>query len=284
MVHIQKTTNLFNKIQNRLKTITAIELLITISALSLTVLLVKFFGLKREWHTIQVEVISKNWSENYNPYGYRTPFWLSDKIKVGQIERNNSGREIAKVTRVEKYIRGLEENEVYLIVDVEAIYQKRQNKYTFKNKGLDLGSAIELNLDNIQVFGQIIDNNYPQNGYPSKTVVVTARGKNFEPWTISQAVPGSKMYNLANNEVIAEIITATSEPASGQPLKIENDRLVNYSNRQKDLVITAKVKVFQQANRWYFAGHQNIISGGNLYLYTPTVNLYSLEIENVQGL
>jgi hypothetical protein len=174
-----KTQQILHYVKKRITTISPIELFCLISASFLFIIVVKMFLIKTEWHTIRVEVIRKNWTENYDPYGYRAPFWLTDKLKVGQVERNMSGRTTAKIQTIDSYLRGGEESEIYLTVQVEATYNYRTHGYVYNSRQINVGAQVEFNFDNNLVAGQIIDNNYPPKGYPTKTITVTARAKNL---------------------------------------------------------------------------------------------------------
>jgi hypothetical protein len=279
-------TGLSKKFLHRIKTITPFQLFVIITVSFLFIFIVKYFSIKREWRTIQVEVIGKNWSENYNPYGYRTPFWLSEKIHVGQVERNSSGRIIAKLIDVQDYERGGEEDEAYLTLKVETIHNRKPDKYIFKDKSLDLGSAIELNLDNVLIVGQIIDNNYPESGYPTKSILITGRSYNLEPWVISQMTPGIKMVNRINDQAIAEVISVDVQEPTWDAFNLlpGGSLTVNHNSRLKDIIVKAKITVTNRDGRWYFGGHQNIKIGNPVYIYTPQINIYGLNIESIQGL
>lgn len=271
-------------LKKNLSHISIVQWFILISIAILVIFAVKYFGLKKEWRTIRVEVINKNWAENYNPNGYRTPFWLSDKLKIGQKETDKTGKAIAEVLDIENYVRGTEEAEVYLTLKVQTIHQKRQDKYIFKEKNIDLGSAIELNLNNIQVFGQIIDNDVPTTGYLTKTFTITSRSRSLEPAMIDKIKVGSKMYNRATSEPIAEIVDVKNEEASRIFINsiTDNSLSFKYNPRAKDVIIKTKVKAIFVDHRWYFSGHQDLKVGNSFYLYTDKFNLYAGEIENVE--
>jgi hypothetical protein len=246
--------------------------------------MVKFFGRKNEYLTLRVEVIKKNWTENYDPYGYRVPFWMSDKVKIGQVEKGKSGKIIATVTDLENYERGPEETELYLTVEVEALLNKRTGVYTFKDKPINLGSPIELTLNNIDIIGQVVDNNVPKNGYPKKYFLVKARGRNLDPWLYSKVKPGIKMYNRANNDMIAEILKVETENSSLQKIKIDNsgNYLQSVVSQNKDIVVEFRLKGYQLDGKWYFSGHQNLKISNQLYFYSDEFNLYELEIEDIK--
>jgi hypothetical protein len=277
----------YKDIYKRISSLSFAEIFIFILVATAAIFIVRYFGQRKEWRTIKVEVVRKNWVENYEPYGYRAPFWLSDKIKVGQVEKGKTGKVIAELIDAENYERGGEESLIYLTVKVKTIYYKRTNKYVYNDKyNLELGAPIELNLNNIQIAGQIIDNNVPENNYPTKYVEVLLRTRQLQPWTIDQIKPNDKMYNRANNDVVAEIISTKIEDPSLNIALINGEKYLQIlpDTRVKDLIITAKVKCYQEDGKWYFAGHQNMKIGAFLYFYTDKVDINGLEIMSIKEL
>lgn len=279
---------MLTQIKKRLQSLSFFEIFISISIITLVVFVVKYFGLKVEWRTIRVEVINKSWAENYNPYGYRTPFWLSNKIKIGQKEYGKSGVVIAEIIGVDNYVRGGEEAEVYLTVKIRTTYQKALHQYYFKDKPLDLGSAIEIAPDQNKIYGQIVDTNFPQQGYPQKTLIVTVRGRGVDENIISKVKVDETMYERYKQKEIAKILDFHTEKSSRVFVNeiTENNKSLkfNISPSSKDIILKLQMVVSQIDNRWYFAGHQNIMIGNPLFFYSHNINLFNLEIENVEQL
>lgn len=279
---------MFRRIISRIRSLSFFEVFVAISVVALTVFVVKYFGQKVDYKTIRVEVINKSWSENYNPYGYRTPFWLSDKLKVGQKEYDKSGKVLAEIIDIENYLRGGEEAEVYLIVKVKTVYQKRIRQHFFKDKPLDLGSAIELAPDQNIVYGQIIDLNAPESssGYPKKTMTLTVRGRGIEKSIIDKIKKGEVMVNRYNNEVVAtikEFVTENTTRVFATEITSNNNAIgFRISPNTQDVILKITITANLIDNRWYFAGHQNIKIGNSFYFYGQDINLYNLEIENVE--
>jgi len=276
---------MLEKIRKRISALSPIEIFIALTIIALTVFLVKYFGIKREWKIIRVEVIKKNWTENYDPYGYRAPFWLSDKIKVGQTEKDpNSGRTIATLVGLEDYERGGEEADIYLTVKVEVYLNQRSGQYQYRDLPLELGSSITLNLNNILVVGQVTDTDVPPAGYPTKNLLVTIFDRNVEDWICNQIKPGLTMRNRANNEVVAQVVSVKTEPPTYQLIVSENSRLTIDNSPNKDLTVTVKIKAQQIDGRWYFGGHQNIKVGGAIYITPDTAAMPAAEVRNIEVL
>jgi len=285
---------MFKYFKKRFQALTFFEIFVSISIIVFTVFVIKFFGQKIEWKTVRIEIINKSWAENYNPYGYRTPFWLSDKLAVGQKEYDKSGKLIAEITNIENYERGSEEADVYLTVKLRTTLQKRLHQYIFKNKPLDLGSAIEIAPNQNIVYGQIVDVNSPELGYPQKTFTVTARSRSLDPQIYNKIVVGEKMYDRYKNLPIATITSVKLEKpsrvyideiaydSSNNSNRPSNFLSFKYNPKSNDIVVKFNIVTSQIDNRWYFAGHQNIKLGNTFYFYGQNISLYNLEIEDVE--
>ncbi len=264
------------RVKKRLKSLTPLEIFILVTVAFSVVFLVRYFGIRKEWRTIRVEVVGRNWSSSYSPYGYKTPFWLSDKLNVGLIEKDAGGKTIAKVIDIESYERGDEEAEVYLTVKVESFFNKRMEKYVFKGRALELGAPIELRLGNILVLGQIIDDDVPLGSYEEKEVIVVGRWIAQEPWIVAQVKKGDTMINRATGEVVAEILDVKIEPSTSN-MFISNPNIEGYvaiekNPRLRDIVITLKLKLVEIDKRWYFGGHQKVKVGEQLWFYTDRID------------
>lgn len=282
-------SSISDHIKRRLKTITPAELFILLAIAFSIVFLVKYFGLKQEWRTIRVEVAGRNWSSSFNPYGYRTPFWMSDKLRAGQIEKNPSGKKIAEVVSIENYERGDEEAEVYLTVKVKAQLNKRTEKYVFKGRALDLGAPIELKLSNILVLGQIIDDDMPSDGYEQKEIIIVGRWRSQDPWKIQQIKVGDTMTNRATGEMVGEILDLSTGPPTMTAFIFHEDQegqrlLLKQPSELRDAVVKVKIKVHKQDSNWYFGGHQKVKVGELLWIYTDKIDINGLEVQEIREL
>lgn len=273
---------------SRLKTASPLQYLLTFIVFTLLVFVVKFYGIRPDHRLIRVEIFSETGANAYSPYSLRTPYWLSNRIQTGQTERDASGNIIAEVVNVENYIRTDEDARLYLTLKVAAVQNSRTLRYTFKDQPLDLGSPIDLNLNTIALMGRVIDDNVPQNGYPSKQITIRARARNLTPAIYSQIVPGLKMYERAANSVIAEITAVDLVEAEKQSFQIDRRNYITAGrNIEKDALITVKIKVQQIDNRWYFGGQSLIMVNNGDYpisIFTDKIYLSSLEVEAVDGL
>lgn len=274
---------MFKQIKKRLLTLSIFDIFISISIIIFTVFVVKYFGQKVETKIVRIEIINRNWVENYDQYGYRTPFWLSDKLKIGQKEYDKSGKVIAEIINIENYERGSEEAEVYLTVKLRTSYQKRQRQSFFKEKPISLGSSIEISPNQNTVFGQIVDLDVPPQGYPEKSFIITARAREVDKYLVNNTHVNDTMYNRYSKEPVATIINIKTENSSRIMDSSHNSYLqTGQKSTSQDVILTLKIKTQQIDNRWYFGGHQQIKVGNIFYFYGQKINYYNMEIEKVE--
>lgn len=278
---------MFKWIKNRLKTLSILEIFISITVIVLVVFVIKFFGQSIEWKTVRIEIINKSWADNYNPLGYRTPFWLSDKLKVGQKEYDKSGKVIVEIINIENYERGTEEADAYLTVKLRTTLQKRIHQYFFKDVPLNLGSAIQISPDQNVVYGQVVDLNMPETGYPQRTLIITARSRGIDQYVIDKVKINEIMNDRYIQKPVATIISFQTEKTTKVYVNelTDNNHTLEFKVDQntKDLVVKYKITVSQIDNSWYFGGHQQIKIGNPFYFYGQNINLIQ-EIENVEQL
>ncbi len=261
------------------------NLFIILIIAGLSVTMVKFFGRKAGvWRTARIEVVGQDWTRG--SYGdFKPPFWLSENIKVDQIERWVNGSEIARVIRVENYEREGGKADIYLTVRLRTQFNQKLNKYVYKGRAIEIGSPIELRLDRAVVQGQVIDDQVPEGGYEQKEIIITGRWLSQEPWMVDHVKVRDEMIDRGNNQVIAEVLSKWTE-AANQKTRVHfplfNQIVVTASDRVLDGVIEAKILVEEHDQRWFFAGHQEVEVGKNIWLYLPEITVDFMEIVEIK--
>lgn len=271
----------------KLREVTFAQMIALLLVVASVVGVVKFFGKQAEWRTIKIQVVGKDWSDvsvSYN--GYRPPYWLTESINKNDVELSVGGGKIAEIVDVERYGRGGPEYDMYLTVRINGVFNKKTNKYVFKGKAIEVGAPIELRLNHALVFGQIIDDQIPPEGYITKHVVVTSLYRNANPWTVNSLKTGDIISGGPGGNIIAEILTFTTEPTKGRLLYADSAGSENvYLQRDptlQDLHVRTRLLVEKHNDEWFYGGHQSIKTGNFLWLYFPNVNLRNIEIESVE--
>lgn len=284
---MKKLNKIFSRYFPQLRRITPIMAFLLLIVSAGTVFTIKYFGRQPLWRTVRIQVVGKDWIDNFTNYnGYRPPFWLTDKIKVGDSEIAIDGRKVAEVMTIDEYERIGPESDLYLTVKLYGEVSTRLKKFLYRGRPIEVGAPIELHLNRVAVIGQTIDDSVPENGYPKKNITITARLQNTEPWIINGLSIGDTMVNRGDKLPIATIRSFHVEPPISSILFVPPNGSTNLflenNPRLKDLIINATLSVQNQNGDWYFAGHQKIKVGNGLWLYLSRVNLNPLEIQSVE--
>ena len=261
-----------------------LQILIILFITASVVGIVKYFGISEQSQIIRVEVKGKGWSEDSSKGdAYLPPSWLTKNISIGDIEKNASGKEIARIVGIEEY--GDVKPTLILLVNIKGIANNKTKKFSFKNKSLSVGSKIEFAFPKVDLIGQITDLSVPENGYLQKNIVIKGRYRTVEPWIINQIKIGDKMINQKSKQSIAEITQIEIEPSVSSifyvtPNYYSNTFLVN-NQRVKDLVITLEIKLQELKDGWRFAGNQIVKTGQTINLTFSNYNIGSFEIQDL---
>lgn len=276
---------MFINIWKFIKKIGVIRLFFAFSLLVFVVFVLRYFSIRKEWKVIYVQVVPRNWVTTYNPYGPQTPFWISAQLQTGQKELDFTGKPIAEVLKIDKYERGGEDTQVFLTIRVQTSYNRKLDRFLYKGVPLDVGSPIELRIGHTNVLGQVIDNNYPPEGYPKKNMIVTVRAWRLEPWIFEKISTASAVYNTATKEVVAQVLDYKTE----DPLSYLIANTYDYSPltitknpRIRDLIMKIRLQVVLRDDRWYFTNLQQVKMGQNLWFRFNNIDLNGVEVMDIQ--
>lgn len=264
--------------------ITSLEVYIVIFVVSAVVFATRYFETQSDYRFIRVEVTTNEWIKNRNQYSYKTPSWMSQSIEVGQAERSPSGRIRAEIVDLENYERGNDQAEIYLIVKLMADYNEKSRTYSYRGQSISIGEPIEFNFDETTVPGQILDNNYPKDGYEVGDFTITLRYEDAEPWIIDQIQNEDTMKNRATGEIIAKLIEFKTEPSNTTQVSQEENGKITFENNTnlKDIVAKFKVKAHKEDGNWFFAGHQRLRVGSTIWIYLEKVTFQNAMIEDLK--
>lgn len=273
-----------SKLLSRIEKISPIEIYIFIFIVSGVVFATRYYEKEADYRYIRMEVTTNEWINNENQYAYKVPFWISQAIEAGQTERSPSGRIKAEIVQVDNYERGNDQAEIYLVVKLMADFNEKSHTYSYNGQDLSLGEKITFNFDNIVVPGQILDTNYPKDGYEEATFIVTARYEDVEPWLVEKLEKNTTMKNRATGEVIAEVLNFTVEPSdTNKIIKSETGEAFIEENKDlQDVIVDLKLTAHKKDGNWFFQEHQRVRIGSKIWIYLDEVNLNNITIENLE--
>ena len=211
-----------------------------------------------------------------------TPFWMANKLSVGQKMLNTEGETIAEITNIERYEASAETSDLYLDVKLKTLYEEKSKQYLFNSKTVNLSNLITLQFNNIVIDQtQIIDDDLPENGYKKKEMIVTGRWDGVETWQIDQMKVGDKMINEADGNAIAEILKIRYETPLNNIFVYRQGEINAFPHpNRKNVIFTVKVSGFEYDSKLYFAGHQRIKSNYDIVVYGKDIT-YKILVQGV---
>lgn len=275
------------ELKQRVKSLTALQAFVLLLAFIGVIFVVKFFGLREEWKTVRIEVIGKQWGEDWSEgfpvaTAFRPQPWLMRDVQIGDMEYGADGRKIAEVINLEEH--GDSKAALFVTANLNVVYNKRTKKYAFKNRSIEVGAEIELLLPEAKIEGQIVDIDVPSGGYEKKTMIVTGRIRNVEPWVFEKITPGDKIVNKAGGHVIAEVLRVKTEPAGSAVFFNDPGHATNLFlekvERRRDVVLVMRIEVQSFKEGWRFAGNQMVKAGSPLRLSFPEYELQWVEVQD----
>lgn len=254
--------------------------LILIALIGVGIVSLLFKVAKQEDEFVVVDVLGsgKNgwWVESS-----QVPSWLVDSIKNGSTELSFSGKKIAEVLGIQSYEEG--SNKIMnLTVRLKVISDKKRGTYRYKQKPLEVGSVIEMLLDNSRVYGSVVRIRNEKNE-TKDWVYKKVKVKLYErrPWLAESIEVGDKVVDKTNGEIQSEILlkkvelSEVSIPTS-RGLVLARDPVL------RDVEIDLRLLVNERVGVFYFANYQPVKIGNKLYIPMEDYNLYEAEVMSVE--
>lgn len=278
----QKGVSFFKSLLGRVEKITPIEVYMVILVVASVVFATRYFQQESTSRLIRMQVTSQKWEVGADQDRTQTPLWLSQKLNLGLVERSLSGRIKAEVVEIESYDVDHDKSLTYLVVKLMADYNGKSQTYSFSGQPLLVGSSIELKLDGMLVPGQIIDSNYPRQGYDQGEFIVTLEAEYLKDWQVDNLEIGQKIINKATGQVVAELVDFEVSPSTSSKIFSLNQQLLIDEQKYQDVTVKLRVKAFKQDKDWFFAGQQRLRLGNRLNLFLDKVTLFDAEIIKIE--
>jgi hypothetical protein len=201
----------------------------------------------------------------------RPPDWLAESVKVGDAEYNAMNHPTATVMNVDVYDAGGNTKDVYLTTKIEAKYNKRTQKYTYKGEPLQIGGPISLDLKSTFFPGMVVEigDAAAHKKYIDKTVKV--RYYSRWPFEFDSIKIGDKIYDGEGN-IIAEIMDKQAMPAEKEEVTTSGQIVRSLSPVYDDFFITINLKVEQKNDGFVFREDQYLKVGNGVWILFPHYN------------
>lgn len=227
---------------------------------------------KNKNQEVEMKTVWKNLRLRYS----NAPFWIADKLSVGQKTFDSKGEIIAEITDIESYEQSVETSDIYLEIRLKTTYDEKSRQYMYADRTINLSNLITLQFNNIAFDSQIINNNLPDDEYKKKEINITAKWSAVEQWQINQMKVGEKMLDQAKNETIAEILSIRTQISPNTVFVSKETGEINYvpNPTKKDVYFKIRIKGFESNNKLFFAGHQRIKAGDSITILGKDLTYY----------
>lgn len=193
------------------------------------------------------------------------PYWIGEGIHIGDRDVTPLGGVTAIVVEKETSEGPAYGQYVYLLLEARVV-KDRSGVYLFKNKPLSTGGVIDLKLTTTQLQGLITYVGKEPPKYEYKTITLTVKSREVEPWVADNLKIGSAILN-SKGEIIAKVIDRKVTPAEVRVDTAGGSAVVSYDKRKRDLEITVEVSAKKIDSVFYFSEIQKIKT--NEYLFLP---------------
>lgn len=274
-------SKLLNKTKVLIRSISVLELLIALFILAALIYVVTQVKSNKQLVKVEVKISSSSW---WNRSNLPPPFWLGESIKVGDQEYNSSGTKVAEVLEVRAYELnsvnnggGTTRKDFYLTLNLLVKKNKQTQKLGFKDKPLEIGAPIELNLSNTLVRGLVTFIEGTTDTNPTKEILIEGVWQDAQPWEAEVVHINGKMEDEFGNVTAiildkkVELARKTVETADGR-LVIGRDPL------RRDVYLTIKLQVKKQGASLYFREDQKVKIGELLFIQLAQVDIKNLSI------
>lgn len=257
------------RILNKLTPFDWLAILVILAAL---VFAAPFIFKQERWLTVEVKMAPEQWWWEANP----PPYWLADTVKVGDKAYDALGRKIAETVDVRTLEWGATRKEAYLTVNLKANYDRRKQKFTFKQRPLEVGRPIELELGGAQILGLIT---YVE-GLPDErqkvTKKVAAKILGVQPW-IAVAIPAGGGMKDSRGRVLARVLDKRVELAR----EFTAVGTVATNPLKRDVTLTLELETVEQGGIFYFREGQAVKVGQLLWIQLPGVDISAASIMEI---
>ncbi len=278
MVNIQLSDTLLN-----LKKLKPLDWFFTVVLVSILLFLISTSLNQDKWIKIEFKVIN---SPTYFPNngGGDAPFWVADKIRIGDVQFDNFGKKNLEILNIRKW--GYQNKEMWITASVKAKYKAKQKKYTFLYQPLEIGRTIDVTINGSNIHGIVSGIDGISDTRRIFTVTIKARlidtwssysayTRGVEPW-IANAVEKNAEIKDPSGKIIAKILDVDVRPAERVVSTTDGRTNVTEDPLKKDVFLTLQLGVTKQDDTYMFLEDKPIIIGWSIPIYLNNVAIYPI--------
>ena len=206
----------------------------------------------------------------------RSPIWLVDSIKKGDVARSLTGQTTAEILS-KRYYRwySSDQFDIYVALKLKAGYNRKTGAYSFNRSVLSVGSPIDIQFPRVDITGTVINiSKTPfKDEYVEKIIYLVYQGGYYKdfPYRYDNIKIGDTYFD--GQDKVFEIIDKSLEK---NIWNVANNLTAQLFERDvettQNIVVKAKVILKKKGNALYYGEDYKIID--NVYIPFATDNYF----------
>lgn len=212
----------------------------------------------------------------------KVSYFRSNSMKVGDIEKNPSGKKIAEVIGVEFYsLPQSTQDNLYLKTRLLVQVSSKNGDYQFKSKIIKTGTGVQLLLNSASVDGTVLDlgTSIKPRNLEFKTLTLALYSE--RPWFADSIKVGLGDDNGGGQKLL-EVISKSTEPAKMTVTLQNGSTLVAVDPQNVDIILKVRVAVEEIGSRIVFRNNDDLGIGTKISFRVGNVFVDSAFITNIE--
>lgn len=148
--------NLKNKLEQRIKNISSLDIFALFTILFITALVYFFFSRKTEYLNVTIRLFNQD-SPEYYLDSNQPKAWYVEQITIGKAQKNQLGESLVEIVDVFSYPNSYIYKDVYVTLKIKAIQNKITKQYVYEGSPLLIHDVKSFKIQDLLVTGEIID-------------------------------------------------------------------------------------------------------------------------------
>lgn len=230
-----------------------LDYLIILTILLAGVILFKFLNPEERW--INAVIVANN-----------IPYYQADSFKVGDWEKDSSGKKIAEITGTRIYGTPqtlVANKDVLLQIKMLARINPRSSEFEYKNKIVKIGTPVEFRFTSGYLSGKIAKIGDTKKSETIEEKVLVVELNDEWPWLADNLVVGRGETDETGQKRL-EILSKEVRPAEMTVTTATGQTLVSTNPRKVDITLKLKVLVQKIGDEFIFRQDERVIVGEHL--------------------
>lgn len=189
------------------------------------------------------------------------PLFQAQSVKVGDIEKDSSGKKIAEIVNLQVYDTPqsvVTKKDIYVKLRLLVKINSRSGELEYKNKIIKVGSPVEFRFNSGLIAGKIAELGGKEEKIEIKTITI----KLYDQWPwFADSIEVGAGETDEKGEKIIKVLSKEVKPAEITVTTQNGQTVITTDLRKVDVTLTAKIQLANIKNQYVFRQDQRIIIG-----------------------